>query len=142
MKSFAGFLRFLVLRWPNWFSWRYLTRFSRPATQNNDSTTNRQGSSFSIPSTHQSTRYSIPGLGLGSRCIAVCETGRKMACDFWIYFSFFGHSGKIGKYAGKIGPKLCNSPGTLSSPLRYDSRWDFEEKFRGFCAFLPCLVGV
>ena len=91
---------------------------------------------------HINTRYSTPGLVLGSRCIAVGEMGRKMACDSWKYISFFGHSGKIGRYAGIVGLKLCTNPGTLSSSLRYDSRWDFEEKSRGLCAFLPCLLGV
>ena len=37
---------------------------------------------------------------------------------------------------------MCNSPGTLPSLLRYDSSWDFKEKFRGFYAVLTCLVGV
>ena len=142
MKSFAGFLRSLVVRWPNLSSWRSLTGFSGTATQFGYATTNQRGSSFIIPITHQTTTYITPGLVLWARYPGVGEMGRKMACGSWKHFSFFGHDGKIGKYAGRIGPKLCTSPGTFSLSLRLDSRWDFEQKFRGFCAFLPCLVGV
>ena len=133
-EKFRGFPAVLGTSVAQLVSWRFLTRFSRPATQNNDSTTNRQGSLFSIPSTHQTTHFSTPGFVLWLRCIAVCETGRKMACDFWIYFSFFGHSGKIGRYAGIVGLKLCNNPGTLSSSLRYDCR-SLKKSFAGFVRF-------
>ena len=55
---------------------------------------------------------------------------------------FFGQSGKIGRFAGRIGVKMCNSPSTLPSSLFHDSRWDFEGEFRGFCAVPTCFVGV
>ena len=55
--------------------------------------------------------------------------------------SFFSLIGKIDRYVGRIGPQTFNSHSTLSSSPRYDSRWDFEEEFRRFCAFLPWLVG-
>ena len=49
---------------------------------------------------------------------------------------------KIGRDVGRIGPQTSNTRSTLASSLRHGSRWDDEEKFRGFCAFLPCLVVV
>ena len=142
MESFACFLLFLVLRWPCWCLWRSLTRFSGAAIQIDDVTTNRRGGPSMIPGTHQTTRDITPRLVLWSRYIAVGEMGSKAAYSSWKYYISFGQTGKFCRYAGKIAPKLFTSPGTLSSSLRHDSRWDFEEKFRGFCAFLPCLVGV
>ena len=97
MKSFAGFLRSLVVRWPNLSSWRSLTGFSGTATQFGYATTNQRGSSFIIPITHQTTTYITPGLVLWARYPGVGEMGRKMACGSWKHFSFFGHGGKIGK---------------------------------------------
>ena len=135
MKSFAGFLLFLVFRWQCRCSWRSLTRFSGPATQNTDTTTNRRGSLFIIPSTHQSTSDIIPGLVLWSRYPEVGDMGRKLWPEPAGNISHVSAMAvKIGRYAERIGLKLFASPGTLSSLLQQDSRWDFEEKFRGFCA--------
>ena len=58
------------------------------------------------------------------------------------FASFFSLIGKIDRCVGRIGPQTFNSRSTLSSSPRYDSRRNFEEEFRGFCAFLPCFVGL
>ena len=133
MKSFAGFLRPLVVRWPNWSSWRSLTGFSGTATQFGYATTNQEGRSFIIPTTHQTTSYITPGLVLWARYPGVGEMGRMMACGSWKYFSFSAQSGKIGRYAGRI--KLRTSPGTYHRHIGMIVGGTLKRRFVGFVRF-------